>query len=154
MEVAATAPLRLSFMSHVKAASRPHQSTDSDSFKWRSQARQLQELFPEWSNDGSYVLCFLYTRLIFLSKDIQSLLVEVAGDVEQAVTRITEGSPSPFLSWEIFSDCPSQVLLNNGLSPAKRTRSIFPPRIPRRSRPLSVAILVVEEVVVVVVVAG
>ncbi|KAF8621481.1 hypothetical protein AX15_007771 [Amanita polypyramis BW_CC] len=62
-------------MSHIKAVSRPHKPSDSDSFKWRAQARQLQELFPTWSND-----------------DIQSLLIEVAGDVEQAVTRITEGS--------------------------------------------------------------
>ncbi|KII90171.1 hypothetical protein PLICRDRAFT_124097 [Plicaturopsis crispa FD-325 SS-3] len=42
--------------------------------KYRSQARQLQELFPSWSSD-----------------DLHSVLLEVAGDVELAATRISEG---------------------------------------------------------------
>ncbi|KAJ6463342.1 hypothetical protein C8R45DRAFT_1080321 [Mycena sanguinolenta] len=46
----------------------------TDNSKYRTQARQLQELFPSWSND-----------------DLQSLLHEVAGDVELAATRISEG---------------------------------------------------------------
>ncbi|KAJ7153590.1 hypothetical protein C8R43DRAFT_1002676 [Mycena crocata] len=49
-------------------------SSAQDNSKYRSQARQLQELFPSWSND-----------------DLQSLLAEVAGDVELAATRISDG---------------------------------------------------------------
>ncbi|KAF8895000.1 hypothetical protein CPB84DRAFT_1816015 [Gymnopilus junonius] len=46
-----------------------------DSQKFRSQARQLQELFPSWTND-----------------DLLSLLNDVGGDVQIAATRITEGT--------------------------------------------------------------
>ncbi|KAF7297083.1 CUE domain-containing protein [Mycena indigotica] len=49
-----------------------------DNNRYRTQARQLQELFPSWSNDGVYAF-------------VQSLLHEVAGDVELAATRISEG---------------------------------------------------------------
>ncbi|RDB23852.1 hypothetical protein Hypma_009226 [Hypsizygus marmoreus] len=62
-------------MSQYKSAIRAKQSPDpNENSKYRSQARQLQELFPSWSND-----------------DLQSLLTEVGGDVEVAATRISDG---------------------------------------------------------------
>ncbi|KAF5376032.1 hypothetical protein D9615_007767 [Tricholomella constricta] len=62
-------------MSQYKSALRSQQPPESiDNSKYRQQARQLQELFPTWSND-----------------DLQSLLVEVQGDVELAATRISDG---------------------------------------------------------------
>ncbi|KAF8172832.1 hypothetical protein K438DRAFT_175917 [Mycena galopus ATCC 62051] len=60
-------------MSYKTALGAPTPAT-GDNSKYRSQARQLQELFPSWSND-----------------DLQSLLHEVGGDVELAATRISEG---------------------------------------------------------------
>ncbi|KAJ7058270.1 hypothetical protein C8F01DRAFT_1060523 [Mycena amicta] len=59
-------------MSYKTAIGAPPPTGDSN--RYRSQARQLQELFPSWSND-----------------DLQSLLHEVAGDVELAATQISEG---------------------------------------------------------------
>jgi len=86
--------------------------------------------------------------LFFSSKDIQSLLVEVAGDIEQAVTRITEGASS-FRFFSIFL-ISFQVLPNSGLSHAKRTRNILPLHtLPKTQLPF-VAIPVAEEVVAVV----
>jgi hypothetical protein len=42
-------------MSQYKSAIRTQQPPElSDNSKYRSQARQLQELFPTWSNDGSF----------------------------------------------------------------------------------------------------
>ncbi|TFK71578.1 hypothetical protein BDN72DRAFT_837479 [Pluteus cervinus] len=62
-------------MSQYKSALRGQQpSSQPDDYKYRPQARQLQEMFPSWSND-----------------DLQSLLNEVGGDVEVAATRITDG---------------------------------------------------------------
>ncbi|KAF9460449.1 hypothetical protein BDZ94DRAFT_1299874 [Collybia nuda] len=62
-------------MSQYKSAIRTQQPPDAqDNSKYRSKARQLQELFPTWSND-----------------DLQSLLAEVGGDVQIAATRITDG---------------------------------------------------------------
>ncbi len=86
--------------------------------------------------------------LFFSSEDIQSLLVEVAGDIEQAVTRITEGASS-FRFFSIFL-ISFQVLPNSGLSHAKRTRNILPLHtLPKTQLPF-VAIPVAEEVVAVV----
>ncbi|KNZ79734.1 CUE domain-containing protein [Termitomyces sp. J132] len=63
-------------MSQYKSALRQQQSTDAPVLsKYRSEARILQELFPSWTND-----------------DLQSLLVEVQGDVQTAAMRITEGT--------------------------------------------------------------
>ncbi|KAF7320801.1 CUE domain-containing protein [Mycena chlorophos] len=61
-------------MSQYKAALGSTTAAVSDNNRYRPQARQLQELFPSWSND-----------------DLQSLLHEVGGDVELAATRISEG---------------------------------------------------------------
>ncbi|KAF8064124.1 hypothetical protein FPV67DRAFT_1503608 [Lyophyllum atratum] len=62
-------------MSQYKSALRSQQPPEAaDNSKYRQQARTLQELFPSWSND-----------------DLQSLLVEVHGDVELAATRISDG---------------------------------------------------------------
>ena len=86
--------------------------------------------------------------MFFFSKDIQSLLVEVAGDIEQAVTRITEGASS-FLFFS-FSLTSFQVLPNSGLSHAKRTRNILPLQtFPKTQLPFA-AIPVADEVVAVV----
>ena len=89
-------------MSQYKSAIRAQQSPDNaDTFKYRLQARQLQELFPTWSNDG---LFFRWTYLgashVFpLKKDLQSILTEVSGDVELAATRISDGTSfSPDMS--------------------------------------------------------
>ncbi|KAG6867624.1 hypothetical protein C0993_000397 [Termitomyces sp. T159_Od127] len=63
-------------MSQYKAAPRQQQSTDApDLSKYRAQSQILQEMFPSWTSD-----------------DLQSLLVEVQGDVQTAATRITEGT--------------------------------------------------------------
>ncbi|KAG6843950.1 hypothetical protein H0H87_011456 [Tephrocybe sp. NHM501043] len=63
-------------MSQYKSALRQQLPADSqENSKYRNQAQQLQELFPNWTND-----------------DLQSLLVEVHGDVELAATRISEGT--------------------------------------------------------------
>ncbi|KAJ7689514.1 hypothetical protein B0H14DRAFT_3532770, partial [Mycena olivaceomarginata] len=59
-------------MSYKTAIGAPAPATTDT--KYRQSARQLQELFPSWSSD-----------------DLQSLLHEVAGDVELAATRISEG---------------------------------------------------------------
>ncbi|KAJ7160884.1 hypothetical protein C8R46DRAFT_1194293 [Mycena filopes] len=56
----------------IGAAATPEMSKPAKLYS--VQARQLQELFPAWSND-----------------DLQSLLSEVAGDVELAATRISDG---------------------------------------------------------------
>jgi len=63
-------------MSQYKSAIRtqPPQEQLSNS-KYAEQAHQLQEFFPLWKND-----------------DLQSLLVEVGGDVELAASRISEGT--------------------------------------------------------------
>ncbi|KAK0189668.1 hypothetical protein F5146DRAFT_1139077 [Armillaria mellea] len=62
-------------MSHYKSAIRAQPPSDQpENNKFRDKARQLQELFPAWSND-----------------DLQSLLSEVNGDVEVAATRISDG---------------------------------------------------------------
>ncbi|KAJ7235820.1 hypothetical protein C8J57DRAFT_1452979 [Mycena rebaudengoi] len=61
-------------MSSYKSAIRAAPPDAPDTTKYRTQARQLQELFPSWSND-----------------DLQSLLAEVGGDVELAATRISDG---------------------------------------------------------------
>ncbi|KAJ7222485.1 hypothetical protein GGX14DRAFT_663933 [Mycena pura] len=61
-------------MSYKTAIGAPSPAASPDNSKYRAQARQLQELFPTWSND-----------------DLQSLLQEVAGDVELAAARISEG---------------------------------------------------------------
>ncbi|KIY47638.1 hypothetical protein FISHEDRAFT_74442 [Fistulina hepatica ATCC 64428] len=62
-------------MSHYKSAiaaqSRPE---TADNVPYKAEARQLKEFFPSWSND-----------------DLQSLLVEVGGDIQIAATRISEG---------------------------------------------------------------
>ncbi|KAK0216073.1 hypothetical protein IW262DRAFT_1397768 [Armillaria fumosa] len=62
-------------MSHYKSAIRAQPPSDQpENNKFHEKARQLQELFPAWSND-----------------DLQSLLSEVNGDVEVAATRISDG---------------------------------------------------------------
>jgi hypothetical protein len=81
-------------MSQYKSAIRAQQSPDNaDTFKYRSQARQLQELFPTWSNDGLFFHPQSQASLtsLFFQKDLQSLLTEVAGDVQLAATRISDG---------------------------------------------------------------
>lgn len=81
-------------MSQYKSAIRAQQSPDDpDTSKYRSQARQLEELFPAWSIEG---LFFHPTNTgtfdgFSLLKDLQSLLTEVGGDIELAATRITDG---------------------------------------------------------------
>ncbi|KAJ3508116.1 hypothetical protein NLJ89_g5932 [Agrocybe chaxingu] len=62
-------------MSQYKSAIRNQQQQDGPEAKYRSQARQLQEMFPTWSNDN-----------------LLSLLVEVNGDVQTAATRLSEGN--------------------------------------------------------------
>ena len=87
-------------MSQYKSAIRPQQSPDThDSSKYHSQSRQLQELFPHWSNDGQFFLStFPHSSHHFsFLIDLQSLLTEVGGDVQIAATRISDGT-SAFLS--------------------------------------------------------
>ncbi|PPQ74524.1 hypothetical protein CVT26_007920 [Gymnopilus dilepis] len=63
-------------MSQYKSAIRSQQHHDaSDTQKYRSEARQLQEMFPTWTND-----------------DLLSLLNDVGGDLHTAANRITEGT--------------------------------------------------------------
>lgn len=78
-------------MSQYKSAIRaqPPQEQLSNS-KYAEQARQLQEFFPLWKNDGLFFTILLPSTCSFLS-DIQSLLVEVSGDVELAAARISDG---------------------------------------------------------------
>jgi hypothetical protein len=81
-------------MSQYKSAIRAQQSPDNaDISKYRSQARQLQELFPHWSNDGqfSFEQAQPTSHHFPLLKDLQSLLTEVGGDVQLAATRISDG---------------------------------------------------------------
>ncbi|KAJ6574275.1 hypothetical protein B0H19DRAFT_1253995 [Mycena capillaripes] len=62
-------------MSHKTAIGAAAPATAADNSKYRTQARQLQKLFPSWSND-----------------DLQLLISEVAGDVELVATRISRHS--------------------------------------------------------------
>ena len=50
-------------MSHYKSAIRAQpQEQPTDSTKFRSQARQLQEFFPNWTNDGTHPFHLQYKR--------------------------------------------------------------------------------------------
>jgi hypothetical protein len=80
-----------------KFAQRPNggQKDSAVASKYRPQVKQLQELFPAWSNDGedfSFYYCRSTSFICIL--DLQSLLVETHGDVDAAAVRITEGDPS------------------------------------------------------------
>jgi hypothetical protein len=72
---------------------RANQPSDQTDGKYRSQTQTLQKLFPAWSNDGDFTTQHLSARVLFIffSKDLQSLLAEVCGDVELAATRIHNG---------------------------------------------------------------
>ncbi|KAF9219327.1 hypothetical protein BS17DRAFT_426908 [Gyrodon lividus] len=61
-------------MSYKSAAFRNQTTSEPVDVKYRPQAQQLQEFFPDYSVE-----------------DLQSLLNEVAGDVQIAATRISEG---------------------------------------------------------------
>ncbi|KAF8658417.1 hypothetical protein AX16_001968 [Volvariella volvacea WC 439] len=63
-------------MSQYKTASHPQQPSDRpEKFKYPNQLRQLSELFPTWTEE-----------------DLKALLIEVEGDVETSVNRITDGT--------------------------------------------------------------
>jgi len=78
-----------------KSAHRTQTASDTpDSFKYRKECKQLQELFPTWTNDGvstSPTPTCMWSYSV--STDLQTLLVEVSGDVQLAATRITDGEP-------------------------------------------------------------
>ncbi|KAG6853852.1 hypothetical protein C0991_000613 [Blastosporella zonata] len=92
-------------MSQYKSALRQQQPADSpDNSKYRNQAQQLQELFPNWTND-----------------DLQSLLAEVQGDIQIAATRITEGTVEQWGSVSRKKD-------KKAPTPAHASKETFPPR--------------------------
>jgi hypothetical protein len=75
-------------ISESKRHRHPHQPKVPD--QYRTQVQQLQELFPNWSNDGLSQSSF-YPSRPYLFLDLLSTLLEVGGDTTLAVTRITEG---------------------------------------------------------------
>jgi hypothetical protein len=97
-------------------------SADGANAKFKSEARQLQEFFPSWSNDGMFLqncmsgMLFSVRFLIYLwLLDLQSLLLETGGDVESAATRITEGQFVPCSIWMFVKE-----LINFFLFPQAR----------------------------------
>ncbi|KAF4586528.1 hypothetical protein EYR38_010807 [Pleurotus pulmonarius] len=64
----------MSYKPTIRSQQQPPDQPQLENSKYRAQAKQLQELFPSWSTE-----------------DLLSLLAEVAGDVELAATRISEG---------------------------------------------------------------
>ena len=84
--------------SQYKSAIRaqPPQEQHSNS-KYSEQARQLQEFFPLWKNDGPFFSSFFHNFIAnsFILSDLQSLLVEVSGDIELAAARISDGTSFP-----------------------------------------------------------
>ncbi|TBU59867.1 hypothetical protein BD310DRAFT_957925 [Dichomitus squalens] len=82
--------------------------SDSPSDRYRAQAKQLQEAFPSWSYD-----------------DLQSLLVEVSGDVELASTRIIEGHAVQWGSVTRKKDKKPSSTSSYSKDPAGRERGEF-----------------------------
>jgi len=82
--------------SYKSAAFRFHQQPDQavGEFKYRPQVQQLQDIFPDFSVQGtSRPRCSCSPSP--LSPDLSSLLLEVGGDVQLAAQRISEGLPFP-----------------------------------------------------------
>jgi len=81
-------------MSQYKSAIRSQpQEQPTDSTKFRSQARQLQEFFPNWTNDGTHPFNYMTSARphFFFAADLLTVLNEVGGDVQLAATRISDG---------------------------------------------------------------
>jgi hypothetical protein len=84
--------------SQSKPSAKAADSTDMNSPQQRAKVKQLQELFPSWSNDGMAPVLIscrtsrLTAHHLRATLDLLSLLNEVQGDVDFAATRISEGT--------------------------------------------------------------
>ena len=93
-------------MSYKPAAFRFQQQSDlpAGEFRYRPQVNQLQEIFPDFSVEGTSSSSLPTARAHLPSSDLQSLLLEVGGDVELAGQRISDGlSFPPFFSFSPLS---------------------------------------------------
>ncbi|KIK54654.1 hypothetical protein GYMLUDRAFT_897734 [Collybiopsis luxurians FD-317 M1] len=95
-------------MASYKSAIRTAPANDQSESKFKDKARQLQEFFPAWSHD-----------------DLQSLLVEVNGDVEIAATRISDGQAEQWGSVSRKKDKKPVHASKDSFSSAPPTRGDF-----------------------------
>ena len=79
-------------MSQYKSAIRAQPPQELSNSKYAEQARQLQEFFPLWKNDGLFLQSYYHSSTCSFLSDIQSLLFDVSGDVELAAARISDGT--------------------------------------------------------------